>query len=84
MLARAFWNQDLATEAVLAVREWATSAPGLTRLWATCDLDNGASARVLQKAGFSNMGVIQRDIVRPNLSPEPRPSLLFEAMLSAA
>jgi RimJ/RimL family protein N-acetyltransferase len=77
VLARAHWGQGLATEAVVAVRDWALDA-GAQRVWATCDLENRASARVLEKAGFERLGNFERGIVRPNLSPEPRPSLLYE------
>lgn len=77
VLARSCWNQGLATEAVLTVRDWALASPEVSRVWATCDLENRASARVLDKAGFTNLGPFEREIVRPNLDPRPRPSLLF-------
>jgi RimJ/RimL family protein N-acetyltransferase len=51
----------------------------VARVWATCDVENRASKRVLEKAGFAPKGRFERDVVRPNLSAEPRPSLLFEA-----
>jgi RimJ/RimL family protein N-acetyltransferase len=79
VLGRAHWNRGLMTEAVSAVKEWALAEAGATRVWATCDVDNRASARVLEKAGLIARGAFQRDIVRPNLGPQPRPSLLFEA-----
>jgi RimJ/RimL family protein N-acetyltransferase len=77
VLARSHWRRGLTTEAVRAVMEWSLAAPGVTHVWATCDLENRASARVLEKAGLLNRGRFEREIVRPNLSPEPRPSLLF-------
>ena len=77
VLARDRWNQGLMTEALLAVTRWARGSPELTRVWATCDVENAASARVLEKAGFACSGEFERRIVRPNLGPEPRPSLLF-------
>jgi len=66
------------TEAVRAVKEWALAEIGVTRIWATCDAENHASARVLEKSGLVNAGAIERAIVRPNLGPTPRPSILFE------
>jgi RimJ/RimL family protein N-acetyltransferase len=80
VVARSCWNQGLATEAVLTVRDWALASPEVSRVWATCDLENRASARVLDKAGFTNLGPFEREIVRPNLDPRPRPSLLFSAV----
>jgi RimJ/RimL family protein N-acetyltransferase len=44
VLARAFWNQDLMTEAVACVRDWSRSA-GIARLSAICDVENVRSAR---------------------------------------
>jgi RimJ/RimL family protein N-acetyltransferase len=77
VLARARWGQGLMTEAVCAVRDWALGQGGVARVWATCDCENRASARVLEKAGFSREEGFVREIVRPNLSASPRPSLRF-------
>ena len=51
-LARASWGQGYTTEAVLAVRDFAFSSLGLTRLVAMIDPDNIASIRVAEKAGM--------------------------------
>jgi RimJ/RimL family protein N-acetyltransferase len=77
VLSRRFWGQGLATEAAVAVGDWALAAPEVPLLFATCDAENLASARVLEKSGFSCRGPFERAIVRPNLSAEPRPSLYF-------
>ena len=50
-LLRSVWCQGYATEASLAVLNWARSA-GYTRLWATVRDWNTASRRVLAKVGF--------------------------------
>jgi RimJ/RimL family protein N-acetyltransferase len=76
VLARSCWGQGLMTEAGVAVCDWAFAA-GARRVWATCDTENMASARVLGKAGLESRGRFGRAIVRPNLGPEPRPSLTF-------
>lgn len=80
VLARRHWGRGLMTEAVRAVVAMLFEAPGPSRVWATCDAENLASARVLEKAGLLPRGRFARDIVRPNLAPEPRPSLLFERL----
>jgi RimJ/RimL family protein N-acetyltransferase len=77
VLARPSWGQGLMTEAVRAVRDWAFAAGAVRRVWATCDTENPASARVLEKAGLAPRGRFEREIVRPSLGPEPRPSLHF-------
>lgn len=76
-LARSFWGQGLMSEAATAVRDWAFGTGAVQRVWATCDVENPASARVLEKAGLEPRGRFERNIVRPNLGPEPRPSLYF-------
>jgi ribosomal-protein-alanine N-acetyltransferase len=51
-LLRRVWRQGYATEASLAVLEWARSS-GCERLWATVWDWNTASRRVLAKIGFT-------------------------------
>ncbi len=51
-LARDAWGQGLATEAVLAVRDYAFTRLGLARLIAIIDPENVASQRVAIKAGL--------------------------------
>ena len=59
-LGRAYWGRGYATEAVGAMLKHAGML-GLRRLDAYSFVDNLASARVLEKAGFSNLGVVTRD-----------------------
>ena len=51
-LLRRVWRQGYATEASLAVLDWARSS-GYERMWATVWEWNTASRRVLAKAGFT-------------------------------
>jgi [ribosomal protein S5]-alanine N-acetyltransferase len=81
LLARQHWGKGWATEAAKAVVGWARTCPALTRLLATCDAENLASARVLKKSGFILECRLPRAIVRPNLSPEPRDALKFTLTL---
>lgn len=77
LLARRHWGRGWATEATRAVVGWARTSPALTRLHATCDAENLASARVLEKSGFTLECRLHRAIVRPNLSPDLRDALKF-------
>ena len=77
LLNRRFWSQGYATEASRAVVEWVFSVPSVWRLTATCDTENAASARVLEKVGLTREGTLRRAIVRPNLSNEPRDAFLY-------
>jgi RimJ/RimL family protein N-acetyltransferase len=77
VLVRACWRKGLMSEAAAAVSDWAFGTGAVRRVWAACDAENRASARVLEKAGLGARGPWQGGIVRPNLGPEPRPSLHF-------
>jgi len=77
LLDRRHWGHGYATEAARAIVEWAFSKPSIRRVWATCDTENVASARVLEKAGLQREGTLRRAIVRPNLSNEPRDAFMY-------
>jgi [ribosomal protein S5]-alanine N-acetyltransferase len=76
-LARAYWRQGYATEAAGAVVAWAGSNPDIYRVWAVCDVENTASARVLEKLGLTREGVLRRWLRHPNISPEPRDCYVY-------
>ena len=58
-LVPAAWGRGLATEAVRAVVRFGHERVELNRIEAVVMLDNHASARVLQKAGFVEEGVLR-------------------------
>ena len=60
VLGRPFWGRGYATEGVRAMMAHAAAA-GFGGLEAYSFLDNSASARVLAKAGFTDLGVVGRD-----------------------
>ena len=72
VLARRCWGRGLMTEAAGAVVEWVIAQPEIHRVWATVDLENVASQRVLEKVGMVREGVLRRWLVFPNLGPVPR------------
>ena len=84
LLNRRYWGQGLATEAARAVVEWALSNPSIHRVWATCDTENLASARVLEKAGLAREGILRSSIVRPNISGQPRDAFMYSYVRPAA
>ena len=78
VLSREYWGRGYATEAAKAVFEWAARLEGVQRIWATCDVDNVASVRVLEKIGMSREGVLRRWAIRPNLAPGvPRDAFVY-------
>jgi RimJ/RimL family protein N-acetyltransferase len=77
VLARSAWGRGYMTEAVQAVVEVLLALPELYRVWACCDVDNAASARVLEKSGLGWEATLRRYAIHPNLSTEPRDVNLY-------
>lgn len=77
VLAKAHWGNEYMPEALQAVSEIALAGPAIFRLQATCDVDNKASARILEKCGYTLEGRHERFVVHPNLSEEPRPCFMY-------
>lgn len=69
-----FWNRGYATEATRAVIAHAFATLGLPRVQASCFVENGASARVLQKAGMVEEGVLSDHLLKDGV---PRDVRLF-------
>jgi ribosomal-protein-alanine N-acetyltransferase len=72
ILGREYWGRGYMTEVVRAVTDWVLAQPEIYRLWAVCDVDNIASARVMEKAGMEREGRLRRWAVHPNISATPR------------
>ncbi len=72
VLARPFWGQGFATEAVRGLVALALAQATIYRVWAVCDTENHASTRVLEKAGMQREGVLRRWSIHPNVSDQPR------------
>ena len=72
VLAREHWGNGYVPEALQAVIDLFWADPAIFRIWAVCDVDNPASARVMEKAGMVREGVQKRSILHPNASNEPR------------
>lgn len=59
VLNRGFWGQGYATELAQALLAYGFDKLGLHRIYATCDIDNMASAHVLEKIGMRREGVLR-------------------------
>lgn len=77
VLARSYWGNGFMPEAIAAIVKITLNLPEIYRMEATCDIENKASARALEKSGFFREGLLRRYIIHPNISPEPRDSLLY-------
>lgn len=63
-LGEPFWGQGIATRAVRAFSEWVFATTPLVRLYAHVFDWNPASARVLEKAGFTLEGRMRRSVIK--------------------
>jgi len=77
VLARPHWSKGYMTEVVKTLICWALSQPSIYRVWSVCDIDNLASARVMEKAGMTKEGILRRWSVHPNVSAAPRDSYCY-------
>jgi RimJ/RimL family protein N-acetyltransferase len=84
VLHRQYWRRGIATEAARAVVAWVSTLEPVYRLWATCDIDNLASLRVLEKAGLSREGILRCWAIRPNISQQPRDAFVYAKVRGAA
>jgi [ribosomal protein S5]-alanine N-acetyltransferase len=58
-LGRAYWGRGIATEAARMLADYALGSGGLRRLEASVFAENLASARVLEKCGFTREATLQ-------------------------
>jgi RimJ/RimL family protein N-acetyltransferase len=72
VLQRSAWNHGFMTEACTAVLDLLFSLSQIWRVWAYCDVENGASAQVLERSGMQHEGILRRAMLHPNRSDAPR------------
>lgn len=77
VLARAHWGKGYVPEAARALIDWALNQPAIFRVYATTDVENLASRRVLEKIGMQREGILRKYIIHPNLSAIPRDSYMY-------
>ena len=84
VLRRADWGKGYVTEIARAALDHVFAIPGVWRVIAYCDVENAASAHVLEKVGMQREGVLRRFIIHPNLSAQPRDAYLYARVRQAA
>jgi len=62
VLIHRYWGKGYATEAAKALIQYGFSKMRLHRIWATCDIRNKVSARVLEKAGMKREGLLRKNV----------------------
>jgi RimJ/RimL family protein N-acetyltransferase len=59
VLNKKYWRQGCGTEVAHALLDFGFKKLGLHRIYATCDVDNTASARVMEKNGMQREGCLR-------------------------
>jgi RimJ/RimL family protein N-acetyltransferase len=77
VLSPRLWRRGLMSEAVGGLVAWAMDQPEIYRVWAVCDSENVASARLLESVGMQFEGRLRRWLVHPNISESPRDCLCY-------
>jgi ribosomal-protein-alanine N-acetyltransferase len=75
--AYAQWGKGYMTEATRACIQWAFQQPVVCRVYATVDIENIPSQRVLEKAGMQREGYLRKESLHPNISAEPRDCYIY-------
>lgn len=72
------WGKGYATEALRAIIRTAFDEfSGLMEIKGICDIENMASARVMEKAGLQFRGIAHAHTFRPNLTENPRDDRVY-------
>ena len=74
---RRYWNNGYATEAIRALLHLAFSSLNLHRVWATCDVRNYGSYRVMEKLGMRREALFKKDVLQKG---EWRDSYLYAVL----
>lgn len=77
VLARAYWGQGIMTEALALLSEWCLEQPDYWRVEAYCDVENRASARVMERAGMELEGRMRRYINHVGRGTAPNDAYLY-------
>jgi RimJ/RimL family protein N-acetyltransferase len=65
-----FWNQGYATEAVTLATNWLLAQDAVEIVWTAVDYENMKTRRVLEKAGFEQVGLLVNWAILPAITAE--------------
>jgi [ribosomal protein S5]-alanine N-acetyltransferase len=75
--ATAHWGRGFATEAGTLVLGHLRMQPECIRIWATADVENQRSHKLLERLGLSREGVLRQAMLRPNIGGPPRDTVVY-------
>lgn len=76
-VGRSSWGKGVATEAASLLVEWLGMQASILRIWATTDVENIRSAKVLERVGLQREGVLRMATCRPNMGGLPRDTAVY-------
>lgn len=76
-LGRNHWGRGLATDAAWAILAWLDTQSEIIRVWASVDVENVRSRRLLERLGLHLEGVLHMATVRPNIGGLPRDTAIY-------
>ncbi|MAC79338.1 MAG: alanine acetyltransferase [Rhodobacteraceae bacterium] len=77
VLRASAWGNGIASEIMTWLVDHALAHPAIFRAEAFCDVENPASARVMEKAGMTREGILRRYFRHPNVSDAPRDCVIY-------
>lgn len=77
VLRASAWGKGCASEIMRWLVDHALSHPQIHRAEAFCDVENIASAKVMEKAGMECEGILRRYFRHPNISDAPRDCFIY-------
>ena len=77
VIGHAHWGKGYMPEATRSIIEWAFQQRTIYRVYATTDVENIPSQRVLEKVDMRYEGILRKFIIHPNISDIPRDSYIY-------
>jgi [ribosomal protein S5]-alanine N-acetyltransferase len=77
VLSKKYWNTGIMTESMKPILNYIFKLEKIKRIWATHNINNEASGKVMVKLGMSFEGVLRKNIVYPNISTEPQDTKIY-------
>jgi ribosomal-protein-alanine N-acetyltransferase len=82
-IARAHWGKGITPEALRELIDWALDLSWVYRVWAVCDIENPASARVMEKVGMTREGILRKWSIHPQTGDTPRDCYCYSIVKNA-
>lgn len=82
VLAKSEWGKGYTTEAFKKMVEFLFNETDVNKVRSFCDIENKASAKVMEKAGLKYSKTLKSAVVHPSISLAPRDALYYELVRS--